>query len=347
MPKNIDLDYTVDILLRLLKTPSVGGNTEAATALAEEEFRRWGLATRRTNKGALLATAPGRDERRHRTLSGHVDTLGAVVKEVKTNGRLKLSPIGSYMMASIEGEHCLVETSLGRAVSATVLTTQSSFHVFREPEKLERKLENMEIRLDERVDDRASAEALGLRVGDFISFEPRAVLTPSGFIKSRHLDDKAGVAVLLGAAKYIADQRPSLAATTHFLITNYEEVGHGAATGTPPETSEFIAVDMGAVGAGQTSDEYSVSICAKDSTGPYHLGLRQRLVKLAEAAGISYRVDVYPFYGSDASAALRAGADIVAGLIGPGVDASHAHERTHREGLANTLRLVLEYLESD
>ena len=177
--------------------------------------------------------------------------------------------------------------------------------------------------------------------------EQEHTVTETGFIKTRHLDDKAGVACLLGALKVLAESgaRPRL--TTHFLFSTSEEVGFGASAGIPPETRELIAVDMGAVGKGQESDEYSVCICAKDSTGPFDYALRQRLVKLCRAQKIPYKVDIYPFYGSDAAVAVRAGLDAVTGLIGPGINASHNLERTHRKALAATVRLVLAYVEGE
>lgn len=343
--KKVDIDYAVEVLTRLCKTPSPTGNADAAVALLEAEFGKLGIPTRRTNKGALIATVKGRDEKRQRTLSGHVDTLGAMVRELKSNGRLGLAQLGGYMWNAVEGEHCLIETSAGRKFTGTILTTKASTHVYSsEATKLERSQENMEVRVDERVNNRADLEALGIRVGDFVAFDPRTEVTPSGFIKSRHLDDKAGCAALVAAAKFLVENDVTPAATTNFFISNYEEVGHGASGGWPIETTEFIAVDMGCIGAGLNGDEFSVSIAVKDSSGPYSYSLRKRLVELAEAEGISYKLDVFPFYGSDASAALRAGADILAACIGPGVDASHAHERTHRDGLEATAKLCVAYL---
>lgn len=343
--KKVDTDYVVEVLTRLCKTPSPTGNSDAAISLLEAEFGKLGLPTRRTNKGALVATIKGRDEKRQRTLSGHVDTLGAMVREVKANGRLGLAQLGGYMWNSVEGEHCLVETADGQRFTGTILTTKAATHVHgADAAKLERSQENMEVRLDERVSNRAETEKLGIRVGDFVAFDARTEVTASGFIKSRHLDDKAGCAAIMGAAKFLIDNDLTPAATTNFFISNYEEVGHGASGGWPAETAEFIAVDMGCIGTGLNGDEFSVSIAVKDSSGPYHLGMRRRLIELAEAESIAYKLDVFPFYGSDASAALRAGADIQTACIGPGVDASHAHERTHRDGIEATTKLCVAYL---
>jgi putative aminopeptidase FrvX len=347
MSKELDLGYIVDQLVRLCTTPSPTGDTKAIIGYLEQEFGRLGLTTQVTNKGGLLAALTGTDDERQRVLSGHVDTLGAMVSEIKANGRLRFTNIGGYMLHSVEGEHVEIHTADGHAYTGTILSTQPSTHVWgQEAHKLERKVENMEVRLDEKVQNKDDVKQLGISVGDFISFDPRTEVTKSGFIKTRHLDDKASVAVMLGVAKYFQENNLRPAATTHFFITNFEEVGHGASFGTPQKTVEFIAVDMGCIGDGLGGNEFAVSICAKDGGGPYDLGIRRRLVRLAERNNIPYAVDIFPFYGSDAGPALRAGNDIRAGLIGPGVDASHAHERTHQTALLATGNLLIAYLTS-
>jgi putative aminopeptidase FrvX len=342
---NINVDYIVNKLVALLNTPSPSGNTKKAIEIVDQEFKSLGLITHRTNKGALIATIAGQNQDKEVTLSAHVDTLGAMVKEIKSNGRIKFSPIGGYALNTIEGEYVTIESTYGKLYTGTVLTTKSSVHVHgQETKNIERSIENMEIRIDEKVSSKEDLEKLGINVGDYIFFDPRTTVTDSGFIKSRHLDDKAGVAILLGIAKYIVDNNIIPKYTTNFFISNYEEVGHGASASIPEKTFEFIAVDMAAVGEGQTSDEYSVTICAKDSTGPYDLELKNKLIKLAEENKLKYKIDIYPNYGSDGSAALRAGYDIKVGLIGPGVDASHSFERTHKEALENTSKLGILYL---
>lgn len=341
----IDVAYIAQRTVELCRIPSPTGFAHEAVAYMEQEFARLGVETRRTQKGALLATLPGKDRVHHRTLAAHVDTLGAMVKEIKKNGRLKLTRIGGYSMNTIEGEYVQVHTHEGKSVTGTVLVGKASTHVHgQEHYKQERDDQTMEVRLDDRVNNRTDVEALGIQVGDFVSLDPRTTETESGFIKSRHLDDKACAAILLGLAKLIREEQIELAATTHFFISNYEEVGHGAAAGIPRETAELIALDMAAVGEGQASDEFSVTICVKDSTGPYDYELSRRLQSLASDQGIPYRIDIYPYYGSDASAALRAGGDFNAALVGPGIDASHSYERTHRDSLEHTAWLMLEYL---
>ncbi|MGI6357966.1 MAG: M42 family metallopeptidase [Bacillota bacterium] len=345
MSKALDLNYITEQVVRLCTIPSPTGDTQAIVDYLRGEFTRLGLACQRTNKGGLLATLPGLDDERQRVLSGHVDTLGAMVSEIKSNGRLKFTNLGGYMMHSVEGERVVVSTAAGRQYTGTILTTKAATHVWgQEARKLEREPANMEVRLDEKVSSKDDVKQLGIAIGDFISFDPRTEVTPSGFIKSRHLDDKASVAVMLGVAKYFVENGLRPVATTHFFITNFEEVGHGASFGTPAKTVEFIAVDMGCVGDGLDGNEFAVSICAKDGGGPYDLGIRRRLVRLAEQNNIPYAVDIFPFYGSDAGPALRAGNDIRTGLIGPGVDASHAHERTHQDALLATGNLLLAYL---
>ncbi len=348
MAIQIDLEYLTDVLVRLLRTPSPTGNTEAAIALVESAFGQIGLQTRRTNKGALLATLRGGSDARPRALSGHVDTLGAMVKEIKDDGRLRLAQLGSYVWQTVEGEYCEVETADGRTYSGTVLAHKTTVHAY-ERKEIEgaRTDKEIEVRLDERTTSDQETRALGIEVGDFVSFDPRTTVTDSAFVKSRHLDDKAGVAIIVAVAKALVDAGMQPAQTTYFYISPYEEVGHGAASGIPAAVKELLVIDMGVLGDGQNSDEYTVSICAKDSSGPYDLGMRRALVELCQANEIPHKVDVYPYYGSDGSAALRAGADLVVGLIGPGVDASHAYERTHRDSLLYTAQLAAAYLLSD
>ncbi|WP_232697832.1 M42 family metallopeptidase [Brevibacillus daliensis] len=340
------LPYMIDTFVKLASIPSPSGNTAKAISFVAEELSKWNVSFQLANKGALLATLPGTNNDKHRLLTAHVDTLGAMVKEIKSNGRLKLAKIGGFNWNATEGEYCQIETSSGRIITGTILTSKASVHVYAQSGKEERTDELMEVRLDEKVTNAEEVKALGICVGDFVSFDPHVTVTETGFIKSRHLDDKASVAILLGVIKTIQEEAIELPFTTHFLISNNEEIGYGGNSNVPENTVEYLAVDMGAIGTGQTTDEYCVSICAKDSSGPYHYEFRKQLVKLAEENGLNYQVDIYPFYGSDASAALRAGHDIVHGLIGPGIDASHSHERTHTSSFENTAQLVMAYLQS-
>lgn len=340
---NPDIKKILLNLEKLLQTPSVTGNTSEIISLLKDQFEKMGYVAQVLPKGGLLVKIRG-GEGSATAFLAHVDTLGAVVKEIKRTGRLKLSRVGGYMMNAVESENCLVETLDGRHYNGTILTTQSSTHIFNEATKLERNEANMEIRLDEQVHSAEDVEKLGIAVGDFVSFDPRTTITPAGFVKSRHLDDKASVAALVAAA----DMLRSTAALSgppgspvYFFITVHEEIGHGASAGLPADVGTVLAVDMGVAGEGQTSDEYSVCICAKDSSGPYDLELRRYLTTLCAKHRIPCQVDVYSYYGSDAGAALRAGRDVRTGLFGPGVNASHAYERTHKDAIDATVRLIV------
>ena len=302
------------------------------------------LVLKRTRKGALVATWQGEKSTAPRALTAHADTLGAMVKEIKSNGRLRMTKIGGFAWNTVEGEGCRVFTSRGEPVRGSILFEMASGHVHgAKVNETKREDDNMEVRLDAHSTSQEETEALGIRVGDFIAFDPRVELT-NGFVRSRHLDDKACVACLVAAVKTLHDAGLKPAQTTYLHISNYEEVGHGAAAGIPAEVTELISVDMAAVGEGQTSDEFHTTLCVKDSGGPYHHELSQKLRQLADEHGIPYKVDIYPYYGSDGEAYWRAGGDVALALIGPGVDASHNYERTHLDALLATTQWVVAYL---
>ncbi|WP_349407811.1 M42 family metallopeptidase [Pseudalkalibacillus sp. SCS-8] len=347
MNENINTSEIMELIKGLVTIPSPSGNTDEVIRHVESFFTELGVETRTNHKGGLLITLPGKDNDRHRFLTAHVDTLGAMVKEIKPDGRLKLSMIGGFRWNHVEGEYCQVETSDNRKYSGTILMHQTSVHVYKESGEAKRDEKNIEVRLDERVSSKDDVQELGISVGDFVSFDPRVQVTESGFIKSRHLDDKASVALLMHVVQLLMEEKAELPHTTHFLISNNEEIGYGGNSNIPEQTEEYLAVDMGAIGDGQSTDEFTVSICAKDSSGPYHLGLRKHLESLAKKNHIQYQTDIYPYYGSDASAAIRAGFDVKHGLIGPGIDASHAFERTHETSLLHTGRLIYHYVKSE
>ncbi|MFN2196117.1 MAG: M20/M25/M40 family metallo-hydrolase, partial [Anaerolineales bacterium] len=255
----------------------------------------------------------------------------------------KLTKIGGYAWNTVEGEGCTVFSDRGQ-VRGTLLLETASSHVFGgKVASTTRDDENMEVRLDLRTTTDEETRALGVEVGDFVTFDPRVEVN-NGFIRSRHLDDKACVANLVAAVEALAAAGKKPAQTTYLHISNYEEVGHGAAAGIPPEVVELVTVDMAAVGEGQNSDEFHATLCVKDSGGPYHYGLSQKLKQQAQLHSIPHKVDVYPFYGSDGEAFWRAGGDLAVALIGPGVDASHNYERTHMEALVATTQWILAYL---
>jgi putative aminopeptidase FrvX len=341
---NYNEDKIKYYLKNVLSISSPSGYTEKIMDYIKEELHILNVPHFTTNKGAVVVTLKGKNDDYQRTLSAHVDTLGAMVKKINSSGSLAIDPIGGYMMNSIEGENCTIETIDGKIFTGTIQSTKPSVHISGgEARELKRVPENMEVILDEKISSKKEVEELGINVGDFICFDTRTIFTEKGFIKSRHLDDKASVGILLYAIKHIVENNIELPYTTNIFISNYEEVGHGASASMPENTKEFISVDMGCPGLDQNSSEYSVCICAKDSSGPYDLGLRKKLTDLCKKENIDYKIDIYPFYGSDASAALRAGYDIKTALIGAGIFASHGYERTHMDSILCTLDLIIKY----
>jgi putative aminopeptidase FrvX len=343
----IPLPATIEFLVTLLNTPSPTGYTVEAITVVEEAFAALnipGLRIRRTLKGALSIFIPGNASDAPRGLTAHTDTLGLMVKDIKGSGRLKLTQLGGFAWNAVEFEGVTIRTASNQRYRGTVLLSNPSAHVNEALRKAERTQENMEVRIDARSSSAAETRALGIEVGDFIFLDPRVEVTESGFIRSRHLDDKAGVACVYGALAALQQGGLRPAQDTHIQIANYEEVGHGGSADWPEGLAELIAVDMGAIGDGQNSDEFSVSICIKDSSGPYHFGLTQRLRDLAQQYAIPYKADIYPMYGSDGSAYWRAGGAARVACLGPGIDASHGYERTHESGIAHTSHLLAQYL---
>lgn len=341
---DINMKYVTDLMVDILAIPSPGGDTYEGIERLRQEFKALGVEVKTTNKGAIIGTVRGEDDEKQVLISAHVDTLGAVVKEIKSNGRLKLSNIGGIAWGSVEGENVIIKTIDGDRFTGTVLPEKASIHIHSDETTLMvRNEDTMEVRIDEDVHTAEDTENLGIAVGDFVSFDVRTVITDKGYIKSRYLDDKACVAVMFGALKYIKENNLTLKHTTHFFISNYEEMGHGV-TAIPEKTAEFLALDIGTVGKGHTSDEHCVTIVAKDSRTPYDFIFKKKLVNLAKKAGIHYKVDVHYRYGSDASLSIMQGVDANFACIGPGVDATHHYERTHMDGLLNNARLIVEYL---
>lgn len=336
-------NYMTEKLVEILNIPSPSGDTEKGIAICKEEFKKLGLKTKITPKGALKATLPGKKEA-SKIIAAHIDTLGGMVREITSNGYLKLTQIGGYSWNSVDGEYCTVSTMNDKKIRGTILFEKSSVHNYGDIPRTDKRTEdNMIVRLDELIENAEDIKKLGINIGDFVYLDPRVEVTPSGFIKSRHLDNKAGVAIILGVCKYLMENEIIPEYTLEFFISNYEEVGHGASGIATPLTCEILAIDMASPGIGQTSKENKVTICAKDSSGPYDLEMKKRLVNLCCDKEIDYVIDIYKHYGSDASALLRGGAQIKHALIGPGVDASHSYERTHVDGLLNTAKLVIEY----
>ena len=332
-------------LTSLLNIPSPTGFTQKAVEFTELAFSEFSsLKLSQTKKGALIATWTGKRQDAPRAVTAHLDTLGAMVKEIKTNGRLKLTKIGGFAWNTVEGEGCWVFPNSGQPVRGSILLSKASGHVYgSQVNDLKRDDETIEVRLDARSNSVEETMGLGIDVGDFVAFDPRVEIT-NGFVRSRHLDDKACVACIFGAVHALHSDGLQPEQTTILHFSNYEEVGHGAAAGIPPEVTELVTVDMAAVGEGQTSDEFHTTLCVKDSGGPYHHGLSQRLREIAETHQIPYKVDIYPYYGSDGEAFWRAGGNVPVALIGPGVDASHNYERTHLDALTATAEWIAAYL---
>jgi putative aminopeptidase FrvX len=343
---SINQEYFVDFLVKLLNIASPTGFAEPAIDFVEKELSQFKqLELSRTRKGALVAKWEVNSDLPPVALTAHVDTLGAVVKEIKKKGRLKLSRIGGIQWPTVETEGVWVFTSKGEKIRGSVLIDTASGHIYSGAgSETPRNDDHMEVRLDARTTSEKETRELGINIGDCVAFDPRVEVTHGGFIRSRFLDDKACVANIVAAIKSLAEAGLSPARSVYFLISNYEEVGHGAAVGIPSEVAELVTVDMAVVGAGQESDEFSATLCIKDSGGPYHFGLNNKMRTLAEKHNIPYKTDVYPFYGSDGEAFWRAGGDVALALIGPGIDASHNYERAHMDGLNATTNWIMAYL---
>ena len=333
------LDYIGEQLKALTSIPSPTGFTRAVTDYVMKTLEEMGFAPERSTKGNVLVCLGGEGE--PLVLASHVDTLGAMVRSIKDNGRLRPTTLGGHQWSTADGENCTVHTRDGRVYTGVVLNTEPSSHVA--DEKVETLEKNMEILLDENVDTKDDVAGLGIQTGDIIAMDPRTVITKSGYIKSRFLDDKLSASVLLGLARAVAAGEVKLTRKVSLLFTVYEEVGHGGAF-VPADTCEMISVDMGCVGDDLGCTERMVSICAKDSGGPYNYELVSALADTAKRLSLDYAIDVYPHYGSDVEATLRAGYDIRHGLIGPGVYASHNYERSHMDGVHNTYELLRAYV---
>ncbi|WP_432403097.1 M42 family metallopeptidase [Wukongibacter sp. M2B1] len=336
-------NYLKDILKMLLTTPSPSGYCHKIMDKVEKEVKDLGYGFEKIRKGCGIISISGENPDYTIGLSAHVDTLGAMVRSIKSSGTIRYTPIGGYMMSTVEGEYCKIHTRDGKVYDGTVLTTKPSVHVYSDAKDQKREEENMEIRIDELVESKEDVEALGISTGDYISFDSRAIIMENGLIKSRHLDDKAGVAVLFGLMEILKSNKITPKNNIKIFISTYEEVGHGASF-IPNDIDELIAIDMGAMGDDLNCKETQVSICAKDSSGPYDYNIVSKLIELAKKNNIDYAVDIYPHYGSDVSAALSGGNNIAGGLIGPGVHASHSIERTHINALINTIELLAAYI---
>ena len=342
-PWNEYTDFIVSQTEALLNIDSPTGYTDEAAAWVKAEFEKLGFEASITHKGGVLVSLGGEDRENGLLLEAHADTLGGMVAEVKSNGRLRLTNLGGMNPNNAETENVRVVTKFSGIYEGTFQLCNASIHVNGEYNDTKRTWDSCEVVLDEDVKSKEDTEKLGISVGDIVCFEPNVRVTKTGYIKSRFLDDKLSVGILLGLAKYIRDERITPKRALYAHITVYEEVGHGGSGNVPEGCTEAISVDMGCVGTGLTCTEKQVSICAKDSGGPYSYSIVKGLIEAAKESDADYAVDIYPHYGSDVEATLRSGNDLRHGLIGAGVYASHGYERSHRDGAENVLKLLSVY----
>ena len=335
--------YMLDSLKEILAVDSPTGFSKSINEKLVEMLTKLGYKVEVTNKRAVRVGVKGKCSEKKLAVSAHVDTLGAMVKSISGNGELRFTRLGGPILATLDGEYCKIYADGGKIYTGTFLSDSPSCHVYKDAGTKERNEDTMYVRIDEEVSSKADVEKLGIRVGSLIAIDTKTTITDSGYVKSRFLDDKAGSACLLAVLYALKSENLVPAYDVDFYFTNYEEVGHGAAT-IAKDADELLAVDMGCVGNGLSCKETQVSVCVKDGHGPYDYEMVERLLSIAKANGIDYAADVYPYYGSDVGAAWSAGADVKGGLIGPGVHASHGMERTHKKGLVATVSLISAYL---
>lgn len=339
------VEYMVEETKKILAIDSPSGYTADVADYVMKAYQKLGYEPKLTTKGGVLVALGGKDKKNAVMLEAHIDTLGAMVAEIKSNGRLRVTPVGGMNANNAEAENCRIHTRFGEKVyEGTLQLANASIHVNGDYNDKKRTFDETEIVLDEKVHSREDVEALGIMTGDIVCFDPRTTVTESGYIKSRFLDDKLSSAILMGYARYLKDEKVATKRRIYLHFTIYEEVGHGGCAPVPQGVTEAWSVDMGCVGQGLSCTEHQVSICAKDSGGPYNYDVVKTQIRLAKENGIDFAVDIYPHYGSDVEATLKAGNDIRHGLIGPGVFASHGYERSHVDGVENTLRLIKAYL---
>lgn len=339
----MEKEYVLNFAKQLLNIDSPTGYTKNAIDFVKKEAENLGYETQKNHKGNLLIYVKGNSDKKTIGVCAHCDTLGLMVRSIKADGKLALTNIGGPIIPTLDGEYCRIITREQKVYTGTILSTSPAAHVFPDAASKKREITEMEVRIDEVVNSKEDTEKLGICNGDYIAIDPKVQITESGFIKSRFLDDKISVSILIGVLQHMKTKQIIPAYDLVFMMSSYEEVGHGMAH-IPPHISEVLAVDMGCIGLDLACSEQDVSICAKDSSGPYDYEMTSRLVELAKADDLRYAVDIYPMYGSDVSAALRGGNDIRGALIGPGVHASHGMERTHYDGVENTMKLILSYI---
>lgn len=338
-----DDKYFREIAKEVFTCDSPTGFTQNVIKLVKKYVDGFGYKTRIMNNGALEVSIEGVDKSKTVATSAHCDTLGLMVRSIKADGHLALTKLGGPITPTLDGEYCRIYTRDGKVYKGTILSTSAATHVYPDANTKSRDIDNLEVRLDELVHSKEDVEKLGIQNGDIVCYDPKFEITENGFLKTRFIDDKASVVVLLMLLKYVSEHKLKFAYNTKIYFVVYEEVGHGASM-VDKNISEFVTLDMGCVGMDLAGNEEAVSICAKDSGGPYDYELTTRLINKAKELGLNYTVDIFPFYGSDIGAASRAGVDFKGALIGTGVSASHGMERTHVKGIENTLKLIYAYL---
>jgi peptidase M42 family hydrolase len=343
----LDLEYLKHVLLELLEIPSPTGYTDEAVRFCCHQLDQLGVDYEITRRGAIRAKLTGTARKPARALIAHVDTLGAQVKMLKENGRLSVVPIGHWSSRFAEGARCTVLTRSG-SYRGTILPLKASGHTFgAEIDEQPTGWDHVEIRVDIDADSADDLIDNGIAVGDHVAIDPCSEITENGYINSRHLDDKAGVAVLLAALKGLADLNAGIAVDTYVLFSIAEEVGVGASAVLHGDIASLVSIDNGTTAPGQNSAERGVTIAMADSTGPFDYHLTNKLVDLCERYEIEYQRDVFRFYRCDSASAIEAGNDIRTALITFGIDASHGYERIHEHALASLGKLVMHYVQSE
>lgn len=342
----VDELYVLELLKRLLLTPSPTGWTDRIVHLACEELEALGISYELTRRGAIRATINGEQKSPDRAIVAHLDTLGAMVKALKPNGRLEMVPIGHWNSRFAEGARVTIFSDL-RHFRGTVLPLKASGHTFGpEIDQQPNGWEHLEVRVDERCYNLDELMRLGIHVGDIIAIDPYTEFHENGYINSRHLDDKAGVAIAFGAAKAVLDAGITLPVDCHLLFTISEEVGSGASAVLHQDVAEMVTIDNGTTAPGQNSSEFGATIAMADMTGPFDFHLTHRLIALCQEFEIPYQRDVFRYYRSDSAAAVEAGNDLRTALVAFGIDASHGYERIHWNALEALMKLISVYLQS-
>ena len=344
LPK-IDVPWTLDLLLKLLRTPSPAGRTDAVMQLLGDVLADLPVDLAVTRRGSLLARLPGRADGA-RAVVAHADTIGCMVRDLKPNGRLAVAPVGTHSSRFSEGCRVTVLTDEPeRTYTGTILPLLASGHAYGDGiDTQPTGWDHVEVRVDERCDDAGDLAALGIRVGDFVAIDSLPIVTDNGFINARHLDGKAGVAAALGALHALCRDGCALPHEVHLLITIAEEIGQGASHGLQEDVAEMVSLDNAVCAPGHHSIEDGVTIPMLDATGPFDYHLTRHLCGLCDEHGIRYARDLFRFYRSDVAAALEAGAETRAALVAFGVDASHGAERTHVDSIEAVARLLCAYI---